>query len=471
MKIKLKKFTAISKSILPNEAHYLTKIANFQDAEKNEIFNRVIENATSQNTFKTFDENIDKRKYNYIKTWIAKKLELIDVDRATEWIMRYKMNILTDTITSQEEHHLLNYLSSFKDLEYNFQNLFELALEYRSYLLIRMRYKDHNIINQFIENFTVAYEKSKKINQKLYIATTEITKQYSNYTNETKYWEKWLSKVFNTQSIDGKNRYQAFILMAFMYTNYNDHARLKKIFDEIDHYFSNGEMYSRRLLCNYYASRLLLHSKINELERAEYFGLLSIRQDNDDTLLYVNNLIGILIKNHKHKQAFKLLERFRKLYESTHNYHQKTSYISYNIRLLAHNNQLLQAENIGRHFLKKHDVEILKHRWHHFFTSYFNVLLAKEKYYDIITLFSKYNLEEKELERSKKSNYIPNLSWCYALAKYMEGKINDTKLYTELIAPTSKVTLSQEQQKLILETIEKYSEIAPEIFTKLKSEF
>jgi hypothetical protein len=30
--------------------------------------------------------------------------------------------------------------------------------------------------------------------------------------------------------------------------------------------------------------------------KAEYFGFLSIRQDNDDTLMYVNNLVAILMK-------------------------------------------------------------------------------------------------------------------------------------------------------------------------------
>lgn len=94
MKVKLKKFTETSKNILPNEAQYLASIANFQDEEKKEIFNRVVENATSQGKFKSFNENIDKRKYNYIKSWIEKKLQLIDVDLMTEWIMQYQKKFL-----------------------------------------------------------------------------------------------------------------------------------------------------------------------------------------------------------------------------------------------------------------------------------------------------------------------------------------------------------------------------------------
>jgi hypothetical protein len=41
MKIKLKKFTELSR-ILPHEAQYLALIHNFQDEEKQQIFNQVV---------------------------------------------------------------------------------------------------------------------------------------------------------------------------------------------------------------------------------------------------------------------------------------------------------------------------------------------------------------------------------------------------------------------------------------------
>lgn len=60
MKVKLKKFTETSKNILPNEAQYLASIANFQDEEKKEIFNRVVENATSQGKFKASTKTLTR---------------------------------------------------------------------------------------------------------------------------------------------------------------------------------------------------------------------------------------------------------------------------------------------------------------------------------------------------------------------------------------------------------------------------
>jgi hypothetical protein len=59
--------------------------------------------------------------------------------------------------------------------------------------------------------------------------------------------------------------------------------KIKATFDQIDVFFSRGEMYSRRLLSNYYA-RVLLHSR-KRIIKQSIFGFLSIRQDNDDTLM------------------------------------------------------------------------------------------------------------------------------------------------------------------------------------------
>lgn len=469
MKIKLKKFTELSKSILPHEAQYLALISNFQDIEKQQIFSQVVKNAVSESIFISFDDNIDKRKFNYIKNWMEKKLTFIDVDLTTEWIMLYKKKILTDTISSLEEAHFLQYIQGYKQPDYNFQNLYELAREYRAYLLIRMRYNDHQIIANFLELFLSHFTKAKKIQDKLYQATTEITNQYTLKNNETKYWEKWLNKVFITTTIDGRNRYQAFVLLAFMFTNYNDNQKLKQLFDQIDVFFSRGEMYSRRLLSNYYANRVLLHSKENELTKAEYYGFLSIRQNNDDTLMYVNNLVAILIKNNKPQKALELLENFRALSELTHNYHQKISYTSYHIRLLTDFNQLLQAENIARHFLRKNEEAILKHRWHLFFTSYFNVLITKEKYEEVLQLFQKHKLEERENDRRKRSNYVPTISWSVSLSKYMEGKINSVRLLQEIKEPLEGIIISEKERNLMIQVIDRLSKNLPEAFSKLKS--
>lgn len=467
--MKLKKFTEFSKTILPNEAKYLETQYQFVDDEKLQIITLVIENALSQNVRRDFDEEINKRKYSYIKSWIKKKLLSIDVDATIEWIMTLNQKILTDAISSHEEKEFLNYIASYKNIGFSFQSIYDLAKEYKSYLLVRMRYKDHQVIADFIKEYRDSYDKAREINEKLYTATAEITDQYTLNNNETKYLEKWLLEVFKDDLNTGKNRYQAFILLAFMYSNYNENDKLKVLFNQIDIYFSLGKMYSRRLLSNYYASRVLLHSKQDEFKEAEFYGYLSIRQNNNDTLMYLNNLVAILLRNNKPEKAFCLLEKHSDLYRETHNYHQKIGYSSYKIRVLSELQKNSLAEATAKTFLRKYKNEVLKHRWHHFFTSYISTLIAQEKYDEVLKLSSKFDLIKKETERQKKSNYVPNIAWSISLARYMEGKINSKRLLNEIKAPLIDVHPTTNQKQLMVKVIDKLSKNLPEAFLKLKS--
>lgn len=469
MKIKLKKFTEFSKTILPNEAKYLASEHLFTDDEKTEIINRLAKSAISNTSKANFDTNIDKRKYSYVKNWILKKLESIDVDETAKWILDLKKKILLDAIVSSEEKVFLNFLSRYKTVGYNFQIVYELAQEYKPYLLIRLRYKDHETVAGFLENYSEDYKKSKSIQQKLYNATTEITSQYTQKENETKYWEPWLLEVFKTENVDGRNRYMAFITLAFLYTNYNESSKLKLLFDEIDGYFSNGEMYSRRLLSNYYASRVLMHSKENELDLAEYYAYLSIRRYNNDTLMYVNNLVAILLKNNKPKEAKKVLDNYHQLYKESYNYHQKIGFCSYKIRVLNQLDQNKLAEEIAINFLKQYKKEVLKHRWHHFFTSYFNVLIANEKYKELLKIATVYNISSKETDRKIMPNYVPNISWSISLSKYMEGQINSSKLLEEIKVPLLGLNPTKSQKMVLIQVIDTLSNNLPEAFLKLKS--
>ncbi|MEY8850091.1 hypothetical protein AB9K26_14825 [Psychroserpens sp. XS_ASV72] len=469
MKIKLKKFIEFSKTILPNEAKYLASQHQFADDEKIEIMTQLTNGAMSENEIPRFNTQIDKRKYSYVKKWTLKKLSNIDVDETAKWILDLKTKILLDAIESSEEKEYLNFLSNYNSVGYNFQIAYELAQEYKPYLLIRLRYKDHEIVAKFLEKFANDYKIAKEIQQKLYDATTEITSQYTQNDSETLYWEPWLLEIFKSESIDGRNRYMAFITLAFLYTNYNESLKLKLLFDDIDKCFSSGEMYSRRLLSNYYASRVLMHSKENELKRAEYYAYLSIRQNNNDTLMYVNNLVAILLKNKKPKEAHKVLENYHQLYKESHNFHQKIGFCSYRIRVLNQLNQNKLAEEVAANFLKQYKNEVLKHRWHHFFTSYFNVLIANEKYKELLKVASSFNISHKENERKEGHNYVPNISWSISLSRYMEGQISSSKLLEEIKAPLLGLKPTKSQKILLIQVIDTLSNNLPEAFLKLKS--
>ena len=106
---------------------------------------------------------------------------------------------------------------------------------------------------------------------------------------------------------------------------------------------------------------------------------------------------------------------------------------------------------------------------HHFFTSYINILIAREKYEEVLKLSSKFNLTEREKERSKKINYVPNVSWSISLSRYMEGKINSERLLDEIKEPLKHIKPNLNQKQLMFKVIDKLSNNLPEAFFKLKS--
>ena len=474
MKPKLKVFEQFSNAILPHEAQYLLKIGSFQDEGKKDIFNKLIHNALFPNDIKEFNEDLDKRKYHYIRTWIETKLYQIDVDKIGDWLLDFKRKLFLDLITSEEEKKILEYVKAYKKIGFNFMNVYEIMKEYRSYLLIRLRYGDHEIVNDFLNKYSSAYEKSRKIQEKLYQATIEITENYTGNSDKNIVWEKWLKKVFLTDGVNGSNRYKAFILLAFLYNSNRNTEKLKLIFDEIDHFFSQGEMYCRRLLYNYYSSRVLLHSKQNEIEKAIYYGKLSVRQNNEDTLMYVNNLVSIYLRARAFPEAKILLESYESHYEKSHNHYRRISYISYYLRILFELGLYQKAENIGSYFLKKFTKEIFEFRWHHFFTSYINILLIQEKYNDILALEQKYNIIELEKKRQHKNNFIPNLAWSILLAYYMENKISKNQLINfideSLEGVSADNSVMEKAEKILTKNLPELDRIFKSHFTKVSTQ-
>lgn len=469
MKPKLKVFEDFSKALLPHEAKYLQNLGNFQEEEKQQIFQILIHNALQPEQEINFNIEFDKRKYHHIKTWAEKKLQFQDVDLVAEWLLDLSKKLALDLITSEEEKTLIAYLKNYKNITFNFQIFYQLMRDYRSYLLIRMRYDDHIIVSEFLENYKKIDERAKEIEGKLYQATIEITDQFTKTSETSIYWEKWLKKVFEAENINGNNRYKAFILLAFMYNTTGNLKQLQTIFDQIDEFFSQGKLYCRRLLYNYYSSRVLLHSKQRNYETAIYYGKLSIRQRNEDTLMYVNNLVSIYLRLQQYKEALALLESYNSIYEKTHNSLQRLIYISYNLRALNELNLSKKAENIGIYFLQKYESEIFKLRWHHFFTSYLNVLFKNENYAAILNLEKKFGLKALEIGRRKSSDYVPNLSWLITTASFLENKISKEQFMEILKDSLASVTRNDNNSFLLQENADLLAKNLPELKILFKS--
>jgi len=433
LKTKLKKFTAFAAEILPHEADYLTSIQQFEDAEKEEILKRVSANAHGQQNKMPFNTKIDKRKYSSLIDWIQKRLDNIDVDSYFEWVNDMDRKVITDAISHEEEKVLLKRIKNYEHPVHNFMKFYELVQNYRHYLLIRLRHKDYQEVNDFIEKYKADYDYSKEVNQKLHQATVDIIEQFNLKKGDSKQWEDWLLSLFRNENLDGFNRYMAVVRLTFLYFNSREFEKLKEVYDRLDELLARGIFYTRRILYNYYANRLMLHSKFDVLQQAEEYGYLSIRQKNADHVQYLSNFSSILIRRGKIEEALNLLkESFSEVQKSSNFYH-KIGFISFYIKCLNLNNQPQRGEMLADSFLRIYKDEILKERWYSFFTAYIQGLIKQEKYDKILQVFRRYNLIAKDEEDSNKSIYLPTIRWYYEIALLKVGRLEAKELVESIV--------------------------------------
>ena len=423
MRNKLQKFTAFANTLLPHETKYLLSIQKMEDKKKLEILKRVDFNCQNIGQFTPYDTNIDKRKYSLLKKWINERLAAIDVDGHFNWLSGMERKITTDSIQLQEEKKLLKYIRQYEYPSFYFSKLYELAEQYRHFLLIRMRYNDHGTVNDFLKKNKDNYIRSKSVNKKLHEATRDIVRQYSENISESMQWEKWLTHIFYDKNLDGHNRYMALVRLAFISFNYRKFDMLRDKLDFLDGQFAAGQYYSRRLLLNYYNNRLMLHARFREYEKAINYGYLAIRGKTHDYLLYVNNLSALLLREKKEDEALSVLRHASAEMKASKNFHNKTGYVAFYVTALNAKGQYKNARNYAEVFLMAYKKEILRYRWHLFFSAYLETLLHLHEHALILRLVNKYKLLEKDKAYRNRANYLPTIVWYAATAKYLSGGI------------------------------------------------
>jgi len=434
MKQKLKKFTAFTDSLLPHETAYLLHKQKMEDTVKLSILKKVAYNSKHINKPKSYDASIDKRKYSHLLLWMKKELNAIDVDKSLEWINEIQKQVLHDNIRKQEEVSLFKSLKKFNSSSFYFVKYYNLLLDYRHYLLIRMRYNDYKLVNDFLEKQKKNYENSKQINDKLHKITYDIVGSSYNEKGESLKWLDWLKKTFKNDSLDGQNRYMALIRMSFVSIKYNQLKKSKKTFLESESFFSIGKNYSKRLLLNYYDLMLVIFDKLGNYEKAIYYGQLSIKDVNinPDSIIYVNNFANVLIKNYKYEKALKLLQNVNFKVHLNKNFHAAIGFVSNQIRCLSKIGKPNEAITKGEIFFNAYRKKVLKFRWHRFFAAFLGALLIAEKHNDIIQYIKKYkllSLKSKTTLQNRSSNIIEIY---YYVSSYKEGYINNQQLKNKL---------------------------------------
>lgn len=451
---KLTRFIEFVNVMLPHEARYLQSVHKLKDATNVAILEKIVSYAENIHQTRTFDKSIDKRKYSNLKSWIEEKLAVIDADAFFAWLNKLDQKIMLDALTLEDELELVKVMRRFRYPHYYFIRFYELIQNYRWFLLIRVRYSYRSITEGFLEKYREQYQRSKQINQQLHEATIDIVEHYVMPGKESKQWEQWLISVFKDENLDGLNRYYAIVRLTFLYYNYREYSKLINLYEELDQIIVRGEIYSRRILVNYYANRLMVHSRYNELDTAEYYGYLSVRHKGADYLQYVNNLCAVLLRLKKYESALSLMKSSLPDFKNNISPHNRIGFAAFYMQCLNRNGQTKRAYSFGKNFLEAHREDILNHRWHVFFISMMQSLLLLDKPRELLRMVNRYSLPEKEQQYRQRAGYIPTFIWYYAVARFLECEINEHQLRSILAESAKSCSGDPHKLRLLNELVE-----------------
>jgi bifunctional DNA-binding transcriptional regulator/antitoxin component of YhaV-PrlF toxin-antitoxin module len=470
MKQKLNKFSDFANSLYPHEIEYLLSVQQFAISDNLKILNLINYNSKNPLNIIPYDTSLDKRKYSYLKNWIEKNLLDINVDRYFEWLLNIEKQVMMDAVTPEEEKELLAEITKTSDSSYYFIRFYELLQHYRDYLLIRVRNQLYEPVLDYLNKYRESYSRSTEINKKLNSATIDIIKQHASTTTESKQWEKFLKKTFLDEKLDGFTRYRSIVRLTFLYYNYREFDKLKDIYSILDKMFKTNVFYSKRILANYYANRAMMHSKLNELDLAEKYGYLSIRQHNSDYLFYLLNLCGVLLKKGKNKEAYQLMSDSIPELKKTSSYYNKIGFVSFYINTLLANQYIDKAVSYAETFFNGYKKEILKHRWHLFFSSYIRALFQAKKFVKLLSITKRYNLVNKEKQNIGRAKYLPILFWYSTAADYLDGNISEDQLEAIIIKSGQSLIKHKYKSIKIMELINELNDVNPLIFKKIRGE-
>lgn len=469
MKPKLQLFTGFANNLLPHEAYYLRHTQQFADPDNLSILERVCYNAEHFDHPRPYDEGIDKRKYSRLKRWMQHRLQAVDVDARYAWIIATEQQIMTDTIGPEAEQDLLRRVRKAQPSDYNFLRFYEMLRHYRQYLLIRMRHKDHQTVDNFLHRQAAAYARSQETYEQLHQVTVDIINQYARNNTETAQWEQWLAGVFADAAMDGLNRYHAVVRLTFLYLNYRNYAPLEVQYDALDQLFRQGRFYSRRILLNYYSNRVLLHARTGDLTQAIRYGYLSIRQKNADYLHYVNNLSAILLRQGDKERALHLMEAALPEMRRTKSFHNRVGFAAFYIRCLNENEQVVAAARYAERFLRGYKEQVFAQRWHAFFTAYLQVLMHQEQYEAVLKVVQRYRLMDKEAAYRQRAGYLPTITWYREVARYKEGRLGPVLLAEQVQADWAALAGDPHKQRQLHDLVAELYVHVPEVFGALRA--
>lgn len=469
MKQKLAKFSSFAENLFPHEVYFLAGIENFQTPENKNIFEVILYNLEHRAKPKSFDESIDKRKYSNLKKWMEERLQEADVDQQLLSIQQLEAKVLLDQVDGPTEKEIQKWLQKGQPSHYYFRKIYELAQHYEHFLLIRLREKAGAQVGEYLDKYRPDFEYSQEVFNKLQQATADIISQYRNRAESHGEWEEFLKRVVFKESIDGMNQYSAFVRLSLLYLNRGDYVSLKDLYDYIDQRFREGRYYSKRILSNYYANRLMYLSRYSSLDEAEQYGYLSIRYKNADYLFYLTNLGAVLLRQGKSAVALQLLrEAFPEMRQTT-SLHNKIGFIAFYIKCMVDIGRIKDAEDFADSYLKAYPKQVLRGRWHLFFVAYFRSLMIQEKYGRLLYLENRYKIESLDKANRNSSSYLPTISWYISVARFIEDGGDPEKLINEMHEAIKGIEFEGKRAERLQRIYDELLPIAPKVLKNGKS--
>lgn len=469
MRAKLNTFLEFTQSLYPHEIDYLLSVQNFSKQSNLKILHQIQSNSLLQIP-RAFDTHIDKRTYSYVKTWIQDALAKIDVDVFFEWLIMVEKKILTDVISPVDEAQILVNIKNIKPTHYYFIRFYELLQYYRDYLLVRSRTKYNRVVSDYLEKHKSNYLKSTETNQQLHLITAEIVKKENTDAGELILAENLLQSIYYDENLDAYTRYRAIVRITIFFYNNRQFDKQLAIYKHLDELFKTPIFYSKRLLANYYANRAMMHFKLNEPALAEKYGYLSIKNKNSDYLFYLINLCGVLLKEGKKTEAFKLMRDSIPELKNTNNNYYKIGFVSFYIKTLIVNQKSDKAVEYAAGYFDAYKKEIFEHRWHLFFCAYLQALIQVEKYSKVLSLTRRYKLVNKEKQRIDRADYLPIIQFYSYLAEYLENIITKEKLISSLVKASQDLMNDKYRSRKIIELLDELALSLPEEIKMIKKE-
>ncbi|HUW04674.1 MAG TPA: hypothetical protein VMW01_00295 [Williamwhitmania sp.] len=470
MKDKLASFETFTSELYPHELDYLLSIQQFQKESNIKILNLIHYNSRNPKNRLPFDKTVDKRTYSYLKTWIIESLQKVDVDIFHEWLSRVEHDIMTDNIQTSEEKRLLGEMGNITPSSYYFMKFYRVLQHYRDYLIVRNRTRNYTFIGEYLDRYKGNYLQSQSLNNKINEAAEKVVFRKILVAEEFSVWETLFSEIYYNETIDGYTRYRAVIRLTILYYTNREFDKLRMVYDHLDRQFKTSVFYCKRILANYYANRAMMHSKLNQLDDAEKYGLLSIRHTNSDYLFYLVSVVDILLRNKKPHEALQIMvESFPELKKSG-NFYYKIGFASYYIKTLVENNMLEKAMDYGEVFLNGYKREIFEFRWHLFFTSYITALFRAEKYSKIISLVRRYKLAAKEKQLLGSAQYLPFIQLYMVSSEYLEGVVSCDNLKKCIMQQIFDLGQNRFRHRKVMELLQTLAQHLPDLIHEVMVE-